>query len=145
MDGSVVSAGRLHLIENIGRTKHGGNSGYPQAGLFLIVLLLFISRCALAQSLDGAEDMSGEFTTAASLLKTFDTIIFGWGSPLVGAIFLFWSTWALVQQKVVTFLIALVAAILILIVPKFIKDLRELNDGTIFTGGLMATSEAFYG
>lgn len=101
--------------------------------LCLFVGFVLVSRVAFGISLDGGEDMSGEFTTAASLLKTFDRMIFGWGSPLVGAIFLFWSTWALLQQKIVTFLVALVAAIFILLVPKFIKDLNNLNDGTVFS------------
>ena len=59
---------------------------------YLTLLLLgvfLLSSTAFGISLDGGEDMSGEFTTAASLLRTFDRIIFGWGSPLVGAIFLF--------------------------------------------------------
>lgn len=120
----------------ISRPKNKKMINDKEKYFYLTLLLLgvfLLSSTAFGISLDGGEDMSGEFTTAASLLRTFDRIIFGWGSPLVGAIFLFWSTWALIQQKIVMFFIALIAAIFILIVPKFIKDLNSLNDGTIFS------------
>lgn len=133
MDGSILKAGNLFQLESLSQTKTGGDNRGPYLLVFFILAMFLLSARAYGVSLDGGEDMSGEFTTAASLLKTFDRIIFGWGSPLVGAIFLFWSTWALIQQKVVMFFIALVAAIFILIVPKFIKDLNSLNDGTIFS------------
>ncbi len=123
----------------ISRPKNKKMINDKEKYFYLTLLLLgvfLLSSTAFGISLDGGEDMSGEFTTAASLLRTFDRIIFGWGSPLVGAIFLFWSTWALIQQKIVMFFIALIAAIFILIVPKFIKDLNSLNDGTIFSNAV---------
>ncbi|MCB0367952.1 MAG: hypothetical protein KDD45_00580 [Bdellovibrionales bacterium] len=144
MDGSV-NAGKLYLYSNIEKVKYGGKNNYPFYLLLCILGILFLSSQAFGISLDGGEDMSKEFTTAASLLKTFDKIIFGWGSPIVGAIFLFWSTWALVQQKVMMFIIALIAAIFILIVPKFIKDLNSLNDGTIFSNNQNNTQVVVYG
>lgn len=145
MDGSTMRAGKLNLFSNIERVRYGGKNNYPFYLLLCILGVLLLSSQAFGISLDGGEDMSKEFTTAASLLKTFDKIIFGWGSPIVGAIFLFWSTWALVQQKVMMFIIALIAAIFILIVPKFIKDLNSLNDGTIFSQHSQSIQVATYG
>lgn len=145
MDGSTMTTGKLNLYRNIEQVKYGGKNNYPFYLILCVLGVLLLSSQAFGISLDGGEDMSKEFTTAASLLKTFDKIIFGWGSPIVGAIFLFWSTWALVQQKVMMFIIALIAAIFILIVPKFIKDLNSLNDGTIFSHNLQKTQVVVYG
>ena len=110
--------------------------------LFLLGLVLVSSR-SWGADLSG-DDLSGQFETASSLLKTFDTILFGWGSPLVGGIFLFWSTWANNKKKIVLFIIALIAAIFILVVPKFVKDLKTLNKGTIFSSIEMTHREPIY-
>lgn len=111
--------------------------------LLVVIMLLFCFKSAWAIDLPG-EDMSQNFETASSLVKTADTIFFGWGSPFVAAFFLAWAGFALVQHKIVMFLITVAAAIFILIIPKFVKDVKSLGGGTIFSGSIIVMEKPAY-
>ena len=77
------------------------------------------------------DDLSSDLETVGSLFKTADTITFGWVSPFASGIFGIIACIGLVRSHFVLFITCLIAAILILLVPKIVGEIKKKGGDSI--------------
>lgn len=98
--------------------------------LMLLVFVLFLSSKASAINISG-EDISGDMETVGSLFKTADTVTFGWAVPLIAGIFIIIGAVGLVRSNFMVFFLCFTAAILILLIPKLVTELRRKGGDSV--------------
>lgn len=98
--------------------------------LLLLAFVLFLSSKASAINISG-EDISGDMETVGSLFKTADTMTFGWASPLIAGIFIIIGCVGLIRSNFMVFFLCFTAAILILLVPKIVSELRRKGGDSV--------------
>ena len=104
----------------------------------LVLVLLFISFVmsvsvdALAVDITG-EDLSGDMETVGSIFKTADTIAFGWIAPLAAGIFGIIASIGLVRSQFMIFITCMVAALIILLVPKIVGEIKRKGGESVLS------------
>lgn len=101
------------------------------SSIFLFIFVCCIGFSALGIEING-DDLSSDLETVGSLFKTADTITFGWVSPFAAGIFGIIACIGLVRSHFMLFITCLVAAILILLVPKIVGEIKKKGGDSIF-------------
>ena len=99
--------------------------------ILFCILVFLVGFGALAVEING-DDLSSDLETVGSLFKTADTITFGWISPFAAGIFGIIACIGLVRSHFMLFITCLVAAILILLVPKIVGEIKKKGGDSIF-------------
>ena len=100
--------------------------------LLFIALIMSISFESLAVDING-EDLSGDMETIGSLFKTADAITFGWVSPFAAGIFVIIASVGLVRSHFMLFATCMLAAMLILLVPKIVGEIKKKGGESVLT------------
>lgn len=102
----------------------------------LLSIVLFLSSKASAINISG-EDISGDMETVGSLFKTADTMTFGWAAPIIAGLFIMIGCVGLIRSNFMVFFLCFTAAILILLVPKIVSEIRRKGGDSVINAKVL--------
>jgi hypothetical protein len=108
----------------------------PHEKLFFVILILlsFLLLASGAQAVDiPGQDFSRDLETLGSIAQTGDTIAFGWIRPFCAGVFLIIGCIGLVRSNFMLLATGFGAAVVILLVPKIIKEISKKGGSSIFS------------
>ena len=100
--------------------------------IILLLAILFLSTKSWAVDLPG-EDFSGDLDTLGSIAQTTDTIAFGWIRPFAAGVFLIIGCVGLVRSHFLLLAMGFGAALLILLTPKIVKEIRKKGGDSVLS------------